>query len=221
LRGAKPAIAINPANPAAAPPQDPNDPDIFFTAAVNGCMVAVEGSREEPVVYHCNAIRTGPSPMDAALTDRNAGEAVNRIGQKVQTMSGRLQTMSAQDPKGTKGPVATPAGRTATTQTDYMILAHGTLGAGEEGKWQVIRDGIARSIGKGDKLDQRIRVTKSVGTVFGNREHGQWTFYYQKLVCYEIWKQHGIIKREWRKDEGELWWVAECSEFWPHGGHAL
>jgi hypothetical protein len=40
----------------------------------------VEGTREEPVVYHCNAISTAGSPMEAALTAGGAGLAQNRIG---------------------------------------------------------------------------------------------------------------------------------------------
>jgi len=222
-RGAKAAIAANPANAMAMPAQDTNDPDIFFTAGVNGCMVAVEGTREEPTVYHCNAISTGGSPMQAALEARDAGLAQNRIDAKVNWMSTRLTTMSAAAPKPAKGLVQTAGGRKATIQSDYMLLADGNeLGAGQEAQWANIQASIVRTIGLQRQSDKRVRIVKSLGTIFGNRSAGQWTFYFQKLVCYEIWRKTGTVFKTWQQDQGNLWYPAECREFWPNGGgHAV
>jgi len=222
-RGTKTAIVQNPANPQALPPQDTNDPDIFFTAAVNGCMVVVEGTRQEPVVYHCNAMRTGGSPMDAALADKDAALAQNRIAQKVTWMTTRMGAMSTADPKNPKGLVQTPAPRKATIQTDYMILGgDGNVGAGAEEEWARIRSGIARITGIKRQSDKRIRIAKSLGTVFGHRNNGLWTFYYQKLVSYQIWRKKGTVFTKWEVDQNDLWYVADCREFWPNGaGHVV
>jgi hypothetical protein len=219
LRGTKEAIVQNPANPAALPAQDTNDPDIFFTAAVNGCMVVVEGTRQEPVIYHCNAVSTAGSPMDAALEDRDAPLAQNRIDQKVNWMTTRMGAMSTADPKNPKGLAQTAATRKATIQSDYMILGGGgKAGAGQEAQWATIRSGIARVSGIKRQSDKRIRIHSSVGTVFGHRNNGLWTFYYQKLVCYQIWRNVGTVFTKWQMSQGDLWYVADCREFWPNGG---
>ncbi len=222
-RNAKPAIAQNPPNPAAFPVQDTNDPDIFFTAGVNGCMVVVEGTREEPVVYHCNAISTAGSPMEAAMVGRDAGLAQNRIAAKVNWMSARMGEMATADPKAAKGAVQTAAPRKGTIQTDYMILGGaGEAGAGEEDAWSTIRSNIVRTIGIQKQSDKRVRLQNSVGTIFGHRSNGMWTFYFQKLVCYQIWRDVGKVFRDWQLDQGNLWYVADCREFWPNGaGHAV
>ena len=217
-RGTKEAIVPNPPNPQALPPQDTNDPDIFFTAAVNGCMVVVEGTRQEPVVYHCNALATGGSPMDAAQIDKDSALAQNRIAQKVNWMTTRMSAMSTASPKNPKGLVQTAAARKATIQTDYMILGGGGIvGAGAEEEWGRIRSGIARITGIQRQSDKRVRIQNSVGTVFGARKNGLWTFYYQKLVGYQIWKKKGVLGK-WQVDQGDLWYVADCREFWPNGG---
>jgi hypothetical protein len=222
-RNLKPVIAQNPPNPAAFPAQDTNDPDIFFTAGVNGCMVVVEGTREEPVVYHCNAISTAGSPMEAALTAGDAGLAQNRIDAKVNWMSTRMGQMSVADPKGAKGAVQTAAPRKGTIQTDYMILGGGgEVGAGEEDKWSSIRANIVKTIGIQKQTNKRVRLHNSVGTVFGQRSNGMWKFYFQKLVCYQIWRDVGKVFKNWQLDQGDLWYVADCREFWPDGaGHVI
>jgi len=222
-RGAKTPIPANPPNNAANPPQDTNDPDIFFTAGVNGCMVVVEGTREEPVVYHCNAVSTAGSPMDEAVNNRDAGLAQNKIGQKVNWMTTRMSAMSTAAPKNPKGPVQTAAMRKGTIQTDYMLLADfDKIGAGEEREWGVIQSNIARSIGLHGQSDRRIRIEDSLGTVFGARKNGLWTFYFQKLVCYGVLRKTGRKPNEWQQDQSGLWYVADCREFWPNGaGHAV
>jgi hypothetical protein len=49
-----------------------------------------------------------------------------------------------------------------------------------------------------------------------------WTFYFQKLVCYQIWRDVGKVFKNWQLDQGNLWYVADCREFWPTGaGHAV
>jgi hypothetical protein len=224
LRGTKTAIVQNPANNAANPAQDTNDPDIFFTAGVNGCMVVVEGTREEPIVYHANAISHAGSPMEAAISAKDANMAQSRIDQKVNLMGTRLGAMSTAAPKNPKGVVQTAAARKGTIQSDYMILAAGgELGAGEERQWSSIQSNIARTIGIQRQSNKRVRVQSSLGTVFGHRNNqGKWTFYFQKLVCYEIWQKTGTVFTKWVMQQGNLWYVADCREFWPNGaGHAV
>lgn len=223
LRGAKPAIAANAANNAAIPPQDTNDPDIFFTANVNGCMVVVEGTREEPTVYHCNAIAHAGSPLTSAVTNQDSATAQNQIGQKVNWMTTRMDTMSLASPKNPRGVAQTAAPRKATNQNDYMVLGfEGVVGAGQEEEWARIKSGIVRMTGLKRQSDTQVRIQESVGSVFGHRLNGLWTFYFQKLVCYQIWKKAGTFKTRWQPQQTDLWWVADCREFWPNGaGHAV
>ncbi len=222
-RGTKTAIQANPANNAASPAQDTNDPDIFFTAGVNGCMVVVEGTREEPVVYHCNAKATAGSPLKAAIDDQDSALAQNRIGQKVDWMSQRMDEMSTASPKNAKGLVQTAAARKGTIQSDYQLLAiDGKVGAGQQQQWRSIQSNIARTIGIQRQSDKQIRVGSSLGTIFGARKNGLWTFYFQKLVSYEIWRKKGTVFTKWVMDQNNLWYVADCREFWPNGaGHAV
>jgi len=161
--------------------------------------------------------------MEAALTAGDAGLAQNRIAAKVNSMSTRMDQMSTADPKGAKGAVQTAALRKGTIQTDYMILGGGgEVGAGEEDQWSTIRSNIVRTIGIQRQSDKRVRLQNSVGTIFGHRSNGLWTFYLQKLVCYQIWRDVGKVFKNWQLDQGNLWYVADCREFWPNGaGHAI
>jgi hypothetical protein len=140
-------------------------------------------------------------------------------------MSTRMGNMSTANPKAAKGAVQTAAARKGTIQTDYMVLGGGgSVGAGEEAEWARIRSDIVRTIGIQKQSEKRVRIQNSVGTVFGVRNTaGLWTFYFQKLVCYEIWRDAGnIFKSKWQMDQNNLWYVADCREFWPDGGgHAV
>jgi hypothetical protein len=158
--------------------------------------------------------------------DNGATERANRdIALGRGNWSTRMDAMSTASPKGPKGAVQTAATRKATIQTDYMILADdGNVGAGEEAEWDRIRSNIVRTIGIQRQTDKRVRIQSSVGTVFGHRDAAaMWTFYFQRLVCYEIWRDVGnIFKKKWQIDKSDLWYVADCREFWPNGtGHAV
>ena len=211
-------------NTAADPPYDPADPDVFFTANVNGCMVVVEGSRQEPTVYHCNAMTTGhagsTSPMDAALGDKDANKAQQIIGAKVGAMSTQVRAQAGAHPKALRNTGNPAQSVKGITQDEYMILAgNAIVGAGYEQGAEKIRGQIAAQFNIKGKVPEQIRIQQSCGTVFGVKKHGLWTFYYQKLIKYELW--HDIApwyaKAKWALLAGDLWFVAKCKEFWPGG----
>jgi hypothetical protein len=103
---------------------DSNDPPIFVTSAVNGCSVVVEGSREQPTVYHANAMATGGSPRDIALRpDATAPDVRRAIDAKVAFMQTQVRTFATARPRILPGgQVVQP--RKMLTQTDYMIYVH-------------------------------------------------------------------------------------------------
>jgi hypothetical protein len=226
-RGLKtPISAIEAAHNAAAnPPYIAEDPDIFVTANVNGCMVVVEGSRQEPTVYHCNAISTAykgeQSPLIAATKTRDADLARGVMQAKVDAMATRYKQMIAADPKGLRAPTNLPEQTKAITQKDYMLLAQSNIiGAGSEQDAGNIRTQIAAQVNQAGNLDQKIRIIRSMGTVFGCKKTGLWTFYYQRLINYELW--HDVApwywrSSDWKKLSRDHWHIAECKEFWPHG----
>ena len=49
--GASIRLTIPPAGTGAGPNND--DPDIFFTAAINGCSIFFQGTAQNPTIYHC------------------------------------------------------------------------------------------------------------------------------------------------------------------------
>jgi hypothetical protein len=215
LRAGKVAAAVNPPNAAANPPQNTNDPDVFFTANVNGCMVTVEGTREEPTVFHANAMSIGGSPVNFAVHQRDAAGARDAMVAKAAAMSRRTATMSLDAPKVPRAGAPVVAQEMKQAQYQYLV-SENMAGAGQEAEIERVRAEIGRASGFRDKLDRRVRFESSVGTVFGVRDNaGLWTFYYQKLVNYKIYKPKGVWSPTWEEQPGSLWYVAECRQFWP------
>lgn len=52
--------------------QNPVDPDIFFTAAINGCSVFIQGQPDNPTIYHAGGDTEKPDANDAANFWRTA-----------------------------------------------------------------------------------------------------------------------------------------------------
>ena len=62
------------------------DVKIFFTAAVDGCSVFVEGDPSNPTVYHANAMSHNPGTLDPNVT----AEMINLRRARAQQMKDRL-----------------------------------------------------------------------------------------------------------------------------------
>ncbi|MFY0578964.1 hypothetical protein ACN28S_36045 [Cystobacter fuscus] len=71
------------------------EPKIFLTAAVDGCSVFVEGTEEEPTVYHANAMGQNPSGFD-----RNTQRYAIRVDR---SMLMRDRLLAIPEPKRERG----------------------------------------------------------------------------------------------------------------------
>jgi hypothetical protein len=224
-------MAVNPKfrtdqNDIASAVLDPNDPDVFFTSAVNGCTVTVRGSREEPTVYHGNAVKLADahgykSPCELAGLRGDEVGANNLITIKVQDMQRMLAAFEVADPKADRlGGAHTPAAGKMVTQSEYQMLAYPT---GEVAPSQrAAARQMIKTVAKDERVNKKtVRVASSLGTVFGIRRAGQWTFYYQKLVKFEF--LHDVApwnkKADWQKNPARpsTFRLVEFGEFWPGG----
>ncbi len=203
-------------------PLDPNDPDVFITSSVNGCSVTIRGSREEPTVYHGNAKSVAnlggkKSPVEVALQDEIG--AASLMDLKRQTMEGYLTNFEIADAKADRlGGMHTATQSKMLVQSNYQMLVF-------QGKAPPSQINAVKQISKGIAIDEgrkvkNVKVTSSQGTVFGIRNAAQWTFYYQKLVKYELWVDQApwFAKANWQKVPGSTSFrLVEFGEFWPGG----
>jgi hypothetical protein len=205
---------------------DPNDPDIFITSAVNGCTVTVRGSREEPTVYHGNAVDVSSfgtkSPVELALAGRET-DADGLITLKVADMQRMLLALETADPKADRraGPHNATPGKMLTQSSYQMLAMQGKVAPGHAQAADTVVRGVAAQEGITKNKSNRVRIMNSQGTVFGVRTAGQWTFYYQKIVMYEIWHDTAgrFSKANWQRDASKPrnYRLVESGEFWPGG----
>lgn len=208
---------------------DANDPDVFFTSGVNGCTVTVRGSREEPTVYHGNAIGIADggghrSPVELGAMGGDQMGADGLITLKVQDMRRMLDAFEAADPKVDRlaGPHTAAPGKMLTQRTYQSLAAMGQVAPGHAAEVTAAAGGLAREQGV---KPRQVRVVSSVGSVFGIRTAGRWTFYYQKLLKFEFLRDGApwYQKARWVKDDGRPVTVrlVEFGEFWPGGPGVL
>lgn len=203
---------------------DPNDPDVFVTSSVNGCSVTIRGSREEPTVYHGNAKALADAtgergPVGHAIEGRDAAAAA-LMDLKRQDMERMLTGFEANDPKANRlGGPHTAAQSKMLVQANYqmLVLAGKTAPSAKADVKQISKDVATEKGGKA----KNVRLASSQGTVFGVRRLGKWTFYYQKLVKYEFWRDTSslLAKAKWEKDPTHPagFHLVEFGEFWPAG----
>lgn len=144
------------------------DPDLFVTAALQGCSVMVSGDPAQPLVYHLNASsKKGANDETFGGNDAQFDIAAQAKIGHMQTLFGQAQLQSPKEgPKigGVRQAAANPVTRGAHV-TDYMIGA-------KPGTNAVLRDFYRRRFG--------VNVTVSqFGTVYGIRNGGTWKFYRQ------------------------------------------
>ena len=191
------------------------DPVLFFTATINGCSVFVEGTEDEPIVYHANA-------MDYSLgfDQIDSGRAfATLIKEKIRHMVDQYRKFSKNHPKGPRTSVRPPSPQTGVVPTDYLV-------AGQDKNYmewykedvrtvveKYVREKRSFKIGMSSVKD--IKLEEGAGTVFGVRKKGTWEFYYQKLVFVTCLQNRGVLQPDWHKVSH--WHVAECERFWPAG----
>ncbi len=199
--------------------QNMQDPDIFITSEVNGCSVFVEGSRAEPTVYHVNN-SGGTSPTSGSL--QPAWD--NFFAPKQQRMTDWVEDVPApksirQDPT-----LLTQNPPKAVHARNYMDLVHTHRPTDS----RTPRGDVRTEIKGKHQQAKKITITKTIyapcGTVFGIRENGEWTFYYQrKATMFFMWNAtRGFLKKKITKGQAiARQYVIDCEEFWPGGGGSI
>lgn len=192
------------------------DPRLFFTATINGCSVFVEGTEEEPIVYHANA---ADHLMGFHQIDSGLAFAVLQK-EKIEHMVKQYRKFSGGHPKGPRSSLLPPSPTTVTLPTDYLVVGQDKhymewfkedvrrlveQYVSEEGSFKISMESI-----------KDVKLEEGAGTVFGVRSGGRWKFYYQKLVFVTCFRNEGVFKPDWKKKSH--WYVAECEQFWPEGG---
>jgi hypothetical protein len=191
------------------------DPDLFFTATINGCSVFVEGTEEEPVVYHANAVDhiLGFNQIDSGLA------FATLLKEKIRHMVSRYRKFSEHQPKGPRTSTLPPSPTTGVVPTDYLVVGQ-DKNYMEWFKKEVrsvvkkyVKETSSFKIGMDSVKD--VKLEEGAGTVFGVKKGGKWKFYYQKLVFVTCLQNRGVLKPDWR--EVSHWHVSECEQFWPGG----
>lgn len=141
------------------------DPNIFFTAAINGCSVFVQGDPASPTVYHAGGNTGRSTHNDAARFWRHA------LGKHI------ASSRTAKARGIIKGEV---------NKTHY-IKTPGTIGNSTTPTAEHYEKELQ------DRLNQRGSFTVTMvnpwGCVFGVREAGTWKFYLQEnatVVCHHV-----------------------------------
>jgi hypothetical protein len=174
------------------------DPDLFVTAALQGCSVIVTGEPAQPVVYHLNAQQVkGPGGETFGGDDTAFIAAAQAKVGHMQTMFGQART---EFPKaGAKVGTVRQAPAQAVTQgavvTDYMIGAKPGPNAALASFYK-------------QQLGVKSLSVEQYGTVFGIRSGGTWKFYRQTRtrLSYTDPKTRQSVNQ---------WVNPVCSRFWP------
>jgi hypothetical protein len=175
------------------------DPDIFFTAGINGCSVFIEGSRDNPTIYH------------AGTEDKMGG--INS-GKYWRDLYREYSATAAREPKGGKtyGEVKKSqyiVGEGKETDARYTNTTR--TGVDYEG-WI-----------KNNQKDIDVTVVQPWGCVFGLRTGTDWTFYLQKnaVVKFYAFKKSGLFGTGSRKRSGtEQTYSVPMQLFQVFPGHA-
>jgi hypothetical protein len=154
------------------------DPDIFFTAGINGCSVFIEGTQQHPTIYHAGT--------EDKLGGINSGKFWRNLYRE-------WSATAAAEPKGGK-----TFGEVKKSQ--YI------KGQGKEtdARFQdTTRTGVDYEAWiRNAQTDIDVTLVQPWGSVFGLRDAlGAWTFYLQKnaVVKYYSFKKSGVFGTGGRK----------------------
>jgi hypothetical protein len=182
---------------------------IFITSAVNGCSVFVEGTPQQPTVYHSNRSGGGAPPIGGNLLVNGAYWQPKKVA-----MEGAF--LAAKSPKAiqTRGPGAPPLpSPTAVHAMDYMDVT------GAQAPNRTRADDLeAVRLSPLDRTSVRFVTSHYLpfGTVFGWMQNTTWRFFFQKRAChafeYEVTSRAGVRSPVWVTRQ--FAWHLE--EFWPN-----
>lgn len=169
--------------------------ELFFTAAVDGCSVFVEGTLEKPTVYHANAVDHVLSPLEAQQVRGTMGTGeVTYVERARRTSELNRRWRETYLPKSyrtdERGTFAPPS---ALHGSDYM--KNYLQPAPEEEAVAAERAGIHAST---------VLLYKHMGSVFGVRDPKtrRWSFWCQRLI-----RVLGSEKKPWV--------LQDTFQFWP------
>ncbi|HWM91703.1 MAG TPA: hypothetical protein VN493_13125 [Thermoanaerobaculia bacterium] len=191
-------------------------PKIFFTAAVNGCSVFIEGTEEEPIVYHANA-----SDHLAGFDEVDSAELFTVLRwEKIQHMEKRYREFSESHAKGPRNPNLQPAKPSGGVNMGHYLSP---VQDPRFHKWfskevNEIANKYVEDVNRAKFIwssYKEFKLEEGVGTVYGVEKNGKWKFYYQKLVFITVMRDDGVFKSDWKKVSH--WHTVECENFWPDG----
>lgn len=168
----------------------------FITAALQGCSIFVTGDPASPTVYHLNANSVNVNGGTEAQSQQAKVRAMNSRFDAARKVMGGSQQSSASATMTDYMP-----GMLSVAGTTQLEQEHGVSGT----SWYHLKTHAFRSFWK---VDQDFLV--QYGTVFGVRESGRWSFYFQRRT------RHGYRYKTWtsgKVDHGE--WDVRCERFWP------
>jgi hypothetical protein len=196
--------------------QNVGNVDFFLTELVNGCSVYVEGTAQEPTVYHINAIAT---KHDWALwapfryTGVTAYNYWTSSSMNDWNWSAKSNKMDArfkgdkQKPKTVRNQVPGLLPASKVENQDYMTPQQAE--ANVEGRLANFQaSGKAPGFIGGQSVDS-MKFMLSEGSVFGARTGGNWKFYIQKRVLVEYF--HDLP----RTSLGRQQLILGVEQFWP------
>ncbi|HEX9984841.1 MAG TPA: hypothetical protein VGF69_16390 [Thermoanaerobaculia bacterium] len=158
----------------------------FFTAALTGCMVHVEGDTKSPTVYHSNAMNF-QAPPAPPKTSAQAWTGMK----KAMAMESRVSGFSATHPK--------KLAQTKMKSVDAFRYQFET--ASGQGGDDLVKKEAALVEATVDEV-----LVVQLGMVFGLKdEEGDWSFYYQSLTKTLRMTMARL----------ERWTVNKCAKFWP------
>ncbi len=210
---------------------------IFFTAALDGCSVIVEGVPDKPSVYHANAAEPGgingpgfhnpnnlPDPgygirrarMDFMRDDLfgNTHAPSRGLGLGARAVEGRHYMANF-----TK---TANVGKLQNALNPVLVNEGMPLQQGQISKTTKVYDSKTRSA-QNQTITQNLSEVKykHEGTVFGVKGNAGWQFYYQRRVTATVWQPRPGAQDPSKWDSWEARDVAyptKVAQFWPGGG---
>jgi hypothetical protein len=181
--------------------KDTVEPDVFITAALQGCSIIVSGDPQQPVVYHLNAQGIN-GPHGETLGSATDIEILAAANAKRLHMLGRYNLARTDQPKegrsafGMRPPQTFTS--TASHLTDYMPDNLGSLQTALAVRYL---QGAAGQV-------------EQYGTVFGIRKaDGNWRFYRQTRT--RVCRFGPPIPNTLEYADTTTWENPVCVKFWP------
>ncbi len=152
------------------------DPDIFFTAAINGCSIFVQGNADSPSVYHAGGSTGQSDPSEGARFWRNA------LDNHIQNTATALA----------RGPI-----QGEVSKTDY-IKEPGVAG-GTTNRALQFEQHLQNNLNKHGKFT--VTMVNPWGCVMGIRTGQDWSFYLQEngtIICNLVTRK-GVQTRKYSR----------------------